>query len=146
MLKIMDALGSLLSRAGHLLRQRTTEELADLELDPRTAGVLLALLEDGPANLTDLGHATRIDRTSIGQRVDELTDRGLLDRARSQTDRRVVLVRLTGAGETTARDVARRVASVEQEVTAVLDDEERELLRALLRRVVHQPHPQEPDQ
>lgn len=132
----MNALGSLLSRLAHVIRLRTAEALADVDLDPRTAGVLLALREDGPSNLTSLGRATRIDRTTIGERVDALTERGLLERTRSDADRRVVLVSLTDAGQTLADDVAERVSHIEDSVLHVLDRRERDHLRDLLTRAV----------
>lgn len=132
----MDALGSLLIGVGHLIRRRTAAALEDLDLDPRTAGVLLALRQDGPSNLTELGTATRIDRTSIGQRVDALVARGLVGRLPTDGDRRMVLVDLTPEGVRVAATVHERVDRIEVDVTHPLDPDERQQLRSLLHRVV----------
>jgi DNA-binding MarR family transcriptional regulator len=67
--------------------------------------------------------------------IDELEQAGLAERRQHPDDRRKRAVHLTPRGRRTlqrARDVARQTA---QEVFAPLDEEERETLRVLLRKL-----------
>jgi DNA-binding MarR family transcriptional regulator len=67
--------------------------------------------------------------------VDELEERGLVERRRNPTDRRLYALHLTPSGEATMQDVGRVVRDHGQEFLAALDEEEQGTLNRLLGRL-----------
>ncbi|MCL8208941.1 MAG: MarR family transcriptional regulator [Actinomycetia bacterium] len=98
-------------------RDKLLEELQDLmmrlgrryanpvwsKVTPTQFLVLRWLAEHGPAPMGDLADALGITMAGATGLVDRLIHHGLVERDRSDKDRRLVLVRLTELGRTTLR-------------------------------------------
>jgi DNA-binding MarR family transcriptional regulator len=67
---------------------------------PAQLHVLGVLREVAPITVSQLASRLGISPPSTSAMVDRMVDAGLVDRARSEEDRRIVTVWLTGAGET----------------------------------------------
>jgi DNA-binding MarR family transcriptional regulator len=67
--------------------------------------------------------------------IDDLEERGLVERRRDPRDRRNYAISLTKAGRQTLRQISAVVKQHEQAMTAALGDEERAQLASLLRRI-----------
>jgi len=129
-----DRLGYLLK---HVLARLTDEQakaLAPHGLNGRDLAVLSAVASGEPLSQLEVAARLRVDRTSIGDLLDSLEDRGLVERRRSPEDRRRNVVVLTGLGESTFESAERIRLRVEREFLAPLPDGERfrEDLRRLL--------------
>ena len=74
----------------------------------RTEVGVLATLSDGPRRITQLAMTEALAQPTVTQLVDKLEGRGLVTRARSDDDGRVVIVAITAAG---TRGAARRSAT-----------------------------------
>jgi len=90
---------------GHLLRRCQQiavsiflQESRDVDLTPLQFVVLSALDDQGELDQARLGGMTALDRTTIGVVIDKLEARGLVDRRRSETDRRSKLITCTASG------------------------------------------------
>ena len=70
------------------------------------------------ATMKELGRLLGLDKSSTSGLVDRAEARGLVSRARSQSDRRAVLVNLSDDGRSLVAEVAARF---ETEIDAVLD-------------------------
>jgi DNA-binding MarR family transcriptional regulator len=66
-----------------------------------------------------------VDRTSIGDLLDGLEERGFVERRRSPEDRRRNVVVLTSLGESTFETAERIRLEIEREFLAPLPDRER---------------------
>lgn len=66
------------------------------------------------------GGILAINTATLARYVDKLAKRGLLERERSETDRRTVHLRLTPEGREYIEDVAERLSSVREEMRARL--------------------------
>lgn len=94
-----EPLGFALGAAARKLTKFYVQALADRSLTPSQLFLLRQLwLEDG-LPLRDLGLRAQLDATSTTWLVDQLEQAGLVQRKRSDTDRRIVRAWLTEAGQ-----------------------------------------------
>lgn len=105
-------------------------------------GMLCYLRDREDVTQQELGEAMFMDKNTIVLMLNELEAEGYAARRRDPGDRRRHLVELTPAGEQEIQRVERWVNSVEGEMLAALNDEERATLRELLERAL-EPHDRE---
>lgn len=86
---------TLVSRASQLTRVLLRS--GDRELSRTEAGLLKTLL-DGPRRVSELAESEALAQPTVTQVVERLERRGLVAKARSPEDRRVVLVSVADAG------------------------------------------------
>jgi DNA-binding MarR family transcriptional regulator len=132
---LVNAVGFLLSWNGQRMRHRFAEALEPLGLRPQHFGVLSVVAARPGTAQNELVALSMIDASTMVKVVDELEELGLAERRVDPHDRRRRAVHLTSRGEATlerARTVALQTAD---EVLAPLDQDEREQLRTLLRKL-----------
>ncbi len=96
----------------------------------------LWLLKSGVATTAnELARVTCIDAGAITRMLDRLEDKGLIERTRSETDRRVVHLRLTQAGQATADRVPEVLASVNNDFLRDFSERDWKQLRRLVERM-----------
>lgn len=81
------------------------EECGSFDITPVQYGLMTTLLLQPDLDQNSLGRELGIDRTNVADVLGRLSKRGLVTRRRSQQDRRMVLARLTPAGEQITRDM-----------------------------------------
>ena len=128
----IDRLAAILD--GHRKRAFSSHSIEGWEFD-----VLSALRRAGvPYELSpgQLVAETLVTSGTMTNRVDRLTARGFVERHPSATDRRGVIVRLTGLGLQTVDAALEALLAHERGILTGLDDSERATLVDLLRRVL----------
>ena len=128
----------LLKRLGFAAKDQAMEAYARAGLNPYHHAVLAVLDEGSRETQGAIADALGYDRGQLVGLLDELEERGLVERRRHPSDRRRHLVRLTPAGRRALgrlRTLARRL---ENEFLASLDGAERAQLHALLLRLAQQ--------
>ncbi|MEV0679243.1 MarR family winged helix-turn-helix transcriptional regulator [Actinosynnema sp. NPDC050436] len=98
--------------------------------------LLAALEESGPASQADLGRRGGVDRSDVVATVNELSERGFVQRSPDPHDRRRNVVTLTEAGAAHLRHLTGVLADAQEALLAPLGDEEREELARLLTAVL----------
>jgi DNA-binding MarR family transcriptional regulator len=132
-------LGYLLTKAAQRYSTCLEQALACEDLTPRRFALLLALEGGGPRSQQSLGELLRIDRTTMVAVIDELEERGLVERRRDPRDRRVWAVHLTDVGRR-ALDAGRgHAVEVEEALLTPFAEADRERLRDMLRVVLDGP-------
>ncbi|MEU9508032.1 MarR family transcriptional regulator [Micromonospora sp. NPDC048170] len=125
----------LLSQLGFHIAQTFAARLAQLGIAPNHFGLLMHLDRGEGLSQQQLADALGIHRKAMVGLLDDLEQRGLVERRRHPGDRRAHAIHLTGA----ARELlprARHVADQhEEEVLAALDPAERAQLIAVLQRL-----------
>src|ERR1700691_1579606 len=102
-------------RSFNRLRGRDTHLGAD-ELSHAQFELLIELSERGELPAGELAAAARLTPATVTQMLDHLAEQGHVERARSETDRRVVVSRLTAQGR--RKIEAKRYARQEDEQEA----------------------------
>lgn len=88
-------------------------------------------LQEG-INQKDLAFLLGIRPQTLGEMLQKLEERGLVERKKSETDGRAIQVTLTDEGRSRAAEIAERRAIAAADMFAVLTDEEKEQLSAIL--------------
>lgn len=97
----------------------------------------LWMLQMGRATTAmELAREMSVDAGAITRMLDRLETKGLLERVRSETDRRVVNLRLTPAGEGVVEHVPHVLAAVNNDFLRGFTDKEFQQLQHLLDRMV----------
>lgn len=125
-------LGDQIFRITRRLRRVAGARMEPLGLSPHHARALQVIDRGAGARLSVLAERLRVAPRSATDVVDALEARGLVVRAPDLDDRRAVLVQLTDAGRAMLADVARIRQALHEEAFAVLTEQERHQLGALL--------------
>jgi|SRR5215475_1261588 len=118
----------------HLARQ-FGDRLAPLGLEPRHAGMLTRLAAHEGLSQQALGELIGLTPTRMVFLVDELEQRGLVERRRNTADRRSYALYLTTQGRGTLRQIQAVGTDHQNEIGASLTQAERIQLAGLLRRL-----------
>ncbi|MFY9578848.1 MAG: MarR family transcriptional regulator [Gaiellaceae bacterium] len=122
----------LLKRLGWVAKERALAAYETTGLTPYHYAVLALLDEEPPETQAMIADALGYDRSHLVGLLDELEERGLIERRRDPSDRRRHLVSLTPEGTRTLNRLRSIARSVDDEFFAPLDAEQREALHALL--------------
>jgi DNA-binding MarR family transcriptional regulator len=128
-----DGIGYLLVQLGFHVAGRFAEQLAPLGLEPRNFGMLTRLAANEGKSQQAIGEMMGLNATRMVFLVDELEQRGLVERRRNPADRRSHALYLTEEGRAKLRDGQR--ASTGVAVGGSLTAAERKQLATLLRRL-----------
>ena len=130
--ELRDSTSFLLKRLGFAAKERAMEAFEETGLTPYHYAVLLSLSEDSHETQGAIADSLGYDRGQLVGMLDELEERGLVERRRDPADRRRQLVSMTPEGKrelTRLRGLSRRL---EAELFGPLDERQREQLHELL--------------
>jgi len=131
--ELLENSGFLLKRLGWTFKERAHEAFEPTGLSPQHHAILTLLDAEGTREAQGtIADALGYDRSQLVGLLDELEERGFVDRQRDRTDRRRHLVSLTPAGKEALARMRAIVKQVERDFLAPLDDEELRTLHALL--------------
>lgn len=120
-----------LLHSADLLERRLTERLAPLEVRPRQARVLVAIDVIGPTSQTVLAQEFDLTKGSMSTMIDRLLSMGLVQREKSETDRRGDVVTLSPAGARRVMEVHKVWEDVDSMIEEMLGSEKQHLLAVL---------------
>lgn len=133
---LTDDLGFLLSRASGVVARSVSKALAGLGLRVRSYSVLALAVEHEPGiTQRALAKLVGLDPSQVVALVDELQDRGLVERAADPNDRRNRLVRPTGEGRRVFAEAHRLVTEQDDRHFAQVPPEQLAAFRAVLRQI-----------
>ncbi|WP_326599324.1 MarR family winged helix-turn-helix transcriptional regulator [Streptomyces sp. NBC_01803] len=126
----------LLSHAAMHAERLVNEGLAGADARKWHYAVLVALQESGPASQATLSRRTDIYRSDLVAVINELADRGHVERALDPADRRRNVITVTERGRRHLRRLDALLATVQDELLAPLTPPERDELTRLLTRLM----------
>jgi DNA-binding MarR family transcriptional regulator len=125
----------LLAQVGARAAASFAARLQELELVPPHAGTLRAIAGNAGISQQALASLLGIVPSRLVPLLDELEERGLVERRDHPEDRRVYAVHLTEKGARAMTEIGRVARAHDDAVCASLSGKERELLWALLSRI-----------
>ena len=128
-------ISTLLAGLGRDVTARVRRAMRPLGLGAQQFLVLKQLQVLGETSQAELADALGIDRSNLASIVATLCERSLAERTRRNVDRRRYVLRLTRAGERLLVRTDGAIAAAEQDLLSPLDQQEREQVYALLRRL-----------
>ncbi len=134
-LPLSDDASFLLARANALSLATTNETLGPLGLKARSYSVLALAASEDRLSQRDLASYLRLDPSQVVALVDELQQRGLVDRHANPQDRRTNVVVATENGVALVVQARDTLRAAEDTLLAALDTTERNTLAALLRKI-----------
>ena len=139
--ELVESVTFLLKRLGFAAKERALEAYEETGLHPYHHAVLLVLGEGSRETQGAIADALGYDRGQLVGLLDELEERGLVERRRDPNDRRRHIVRLTADGRRTLRRLRALARQIEDDYLAPLSDNERATLHALLLRLAEKHEP-----
>jgi len=131
----------LLKRLGFAAKDRSMEAYEETGLHPYHFAVLVAVGEGPHETQGAIAETLGYDKGQLVGLLDELEERGLVERRRDPQDRRRQVVSLTPDGKQTLRRLRALARQIEDEFLAPLSDEERANLHELLLRLAEKHEP-----
>jgi DNA-binding MarR family transcriptional regulator len=128
----------LLAQLGAHAAAKFAERMAARELSPPHAGILRAIAGNAGMSQKALAQLLGIVPSRLVELLDELADRGLVERRDDEDDRRVYALHLTKQGSAALESIARVGREHQDALLAALTPAERETLAALLQRIAEQ--------
>jgi len=128
----------LLAQLGAHAADRFAERIEGLGIAPRHAGILRIIATTPACNQRLLAKRLGVLPSRMVILLDELTEKGLLERRRSTRDRRHSQLVLTRRGQRMLEKLSRLAAEHEADLCAGLTAAERATLATLGRKIVHQ--------
>jgi len=133
-----DGVAFLLAQLGHHAAALFAERVATIGLSPPHAGILRAIAAEPGRSQQALSAHLGMLPSRIVVYVDELEDRGYVERRRNPRDRRLHALYLTAAGKRLLRKLSELARRHEAELTDALDPAQCSALRSLLATVARQ--------
>jgi DNA-binding MarR family transcriptional regulator len=122
----------LLAQLGHHATERFSERMASLELTPPHAGILRAIAAAPGRSQQALSGQLKLLPSRVVAFVDDLEDRGYVERRPNPDDRRQYALYLTRDGKEVMQQISRLGRQHERELTSALDPSQRAQLEELL--------------
>jgi DNA-binding MarR family transcriptional regulator len=123
------------TRAAALYERLTGQE----EITPRQFGAMLTLHQRGTLTLTELATHIRVDRSTLGEMIKRMADRGLIRKESNDADRRSATVTLAKPGEQALLRLVSGAAQLQEELLAPLPPEDRAFFMRCMKLVAEPP-------
>lgn len=131
---------NLAEKPGYLFRRLDTratllyqKHTGQSEITPRQFGVLLTLFQKGRTTQAEISKAMFIDKSTLGEMIQRMVDRGLVRRRIPKSDRRTAELWLSDGGTRTLINSIPQAQAAQEELLAPLPSEYRALFLKCLR-------------
>jgi DNA-binding MarR family transcriptional regulator len=131
-----DSVGYLLNQVVISMRRQVEQAMTAHDLTAAQWYPLWKLERDGPGTARELARDMDIDAGAMTRLIDRLAAKGLVERLRSDTDRRVVMLSLTPAGKAVAAHIPQVLADANNAYLRGFSRDEWQQLKSLLRRML----------
>jgi DNA-binding MarR family transcriptional regulator len=128
----------LLAQVGAHAAAKFAERLSAVNLSPPHAGILRVVHTLGGISQQSLAEHLRILPSRLVVLIDELEERGMVERRADPADRRSYALHLSDKGRDTIKAIGRVARDHQDALLASLSTQERDLLASLLLRVADQ--------
>lgn len=133
-----DTVAFLLAQLGHRAATQFAEQMATIDLTPPHAGILRAIGSQPGLSQQSLSTQLGLLPSRVVSYVDDLEERGYVERRRNPDDRRLHALFLSAAGKKALRRIGELARRHDEGITAGLNAKQRGDLHALLQILAEQ--------
>lgn len=133
------SLGQMLNHCAHLTRQYMDRQLRAYQVTPVQSFALIYLhQQEGVSEVTqrDLERELRLKAPTVNGIVDRMAEKGLITRTTSRTDGRCRVLELSGKGREAVESFRTAARRSDELIRGELSDQEEQLLRDMLGRLI----------
>jgi len=134
----IDSPAFLLAQLGAHAASKFAERLGAVDLTPPHAGILRFVSGAGGISQQELAGHLRILPSRLVVLIDQLEERGMVERRADPADRRTYALHLTAKGTETLKTIGRLARDHQDALLVSLTPNERDVLASLLRKVADQ--------
>ncbi len=134
--KARDSVGYLVRRAGNLMTTRVEAVFADYEITFAQWLVLMKLRDGLATTAAEIARDMCHDSGALTRIIDQLAQRGLIERQRGQEDRRTITLTLTERGLETVNGLVPTVVGLLNMALVDFTDDEASTLNRLLNKLI----------
>ena len=134
----IDSPAFLLAQLGAHAASKFAERLRALDLTPPHAGILRFVGGAGGISQQELAGHLRILPSRLVVLIDQLEERGMIERRADPEDRRSYALHLTAKGSETLKTIGRLARDHQEALLVSLTADERDVVASLLRKVADQ--------
>ena len=134
----IDSPAFLLAQLGAHAASKFAERLGAVDLTPPHAGILRFVGGAGGISQQELAGHLRILPSRLVVLIDQLEERGMIERRADPEDRRSYALHLTAKGSETLKTVGRLARDHQEALLVSLTADERDVVASLLRKVADQ--------
>ncbi|MDF3839533.1 MarR family transcriptional regulator [Cupriavidus basilensis] len=131
-----ESIGYLVARAKNVLSHEVEQEVNCLDITHAQATCLMMLAAGRGSTVTDLGRELGTDMGSVTRLLSRMEKRGLIERQRSDADRRVVDLSITPAGQALLDELPRIYCRVLNRHFHGFSATELQTFRSMLHRII----------
>jgi DNA-binding MarR family transcriptional regulator len=128
-------IGFLLYRIGRAIATEYRREMDLFGFRPEVARMLHALHDRGPTHTRELSRTIGVNRQTIVNEANVLTERGLITRSASATDSRLVVLAITDRGRRELARMDQQSQRFDERLNTLFAPKELETLRGQLARI-----------
>jgi len=139
--ELVDSTTFLLKRLGFATKERSMKAYEEAGLHPYHFAILITVDEGSHETQGSIADALGYDRGQLVGLLDELEERGLVERRRDLNDRRRHLVQMTPEGKKALRRLRTLARQLEDEFLEPLSDADRAKLHQLLLQLAEKHEP-----
>jgi DNA-binding MarR family transcriptional regulator len=139
--ELVDSTTFLLKRLGFATKERSMKAYEEAGLHPYHFAILITVDEGSHETQGSIADALGYDRGQLVGLLDELEERGLVERRRDPNDRRRHLVQMTPEGKKALRRLRTLARQLEDEFLEPLSDADRAKLHELLLQLAEKHEP-----
>lgn len=110
-----------------------SKSLLSCGIDSRGYGILVTLTNHNSITQIKIGELLAIDRTTVGQLIDVLEEKGFVKREQNPKDRRQNLVVLTNVGQNLVREKWEEMRQIEKSVISNLSIWQKEVFISIIK-------------
>lgn len=139
--RLEELVGFLLRCASNTLDSHFSKNAGDLDITPSQLAVLLTLSRRSDVTQTELSVLTRIDKSTINEMVPRMSQRRLLIRSKSSSDKRVIQLSISPSGIELLKKATVAATTAQEKTLEAIPSEYRKIFRHCLEMILDSSRP-----
>lgn len=127
--------GFLLFRTARVMKKKLDAKLSEFNVTSSQTTILNTLNINDGQSLSDIGKNVHLDKPAITGLADRMENDGLVERRRTSSDRRIILLFLTNKGKNLFNKIERIILEVDRQLVSDLTNQEIKTLHIMLKSI-----------